>query len=129
MFDGDELLVAPRTQAVRTRAPSGSARTSLVGFTVAGVCTSYSIWQPEPTGGAVKVWEYRILDWSEVPPPVASGRGMLKSFRLSLNAPQDAERAVAYFNQLGAEGWEVLSISHPEGGHWEGFTGLAKREK
>jgi hypothetical protein len=77
----------------------------------------------------VKEWEYRILDWSEVPPAAASGGGMLKSFRLTLQSPQDAERAAAYLNQLGAQGWEVVSISHPEGGHWEGFTGLAKREK
>ena len=76
----------------------------------------------------MKEWEYRILDWAIVPTPEGGG-GELRSFKLQLS-PSSAPRNVeAYLNHLGSEGWEVVTISFAEPGAWEGFTGLAKREK
>lgn len=70
-------------------------------------------------------WEYKIVDSADVPPGTA---GQMRSFRL--NVPERGRDAVeAYLNQLGAEGWEIISIAYPTPDGSERFVGIAKRER
>ena len=74
----------------------------------------------------MKAWEYKIVDSADVSASMSGGP--MRSFRLQKDPPwSHREHFEAYFNRLGADGWEVVNVVWFEDG--ESFLGLAKRER
>ncbi len=69
-------------------------------------------------------WEYKIVDSADVP---ADSHGKMQSFRLHAGGQRTRDAIEAYLNGLGAEGWEIISMSFPDTDTGESFVGLAKR--
>lgn len=63
---------------------------------------------------AVRRWEYRIIDSKDV------GEGVFKG--------PDRQSLEEYLNELGAEGWEIVSADFLELQHRHSFVAILRRE-
>ena len=64
----------------------------------------------------MKKWEYKIIDTDDVP-----GGGIFKG--------RSRDAIEAHLNQLGEQGWEIVSLVNSDWKPLLSFSGVAKREK
>ena len=61
-------------------------------------------------------WEYKLVSHQDVE-------------RAGLIEGRKREAIEQYFNDLGADGWEIIGIDFVDNYNWQNFVGIAKRER